>query len=885
MLRVLTSAPSRLFSALLVSAVFIGVVVHLAQAVVANLTLLDTAASDNVQWTLAQVEVDFVDLERQIYKASSEEAPDLAPVQRDFDIFFSRARVVAEGQLYGQLRSNSRYDASIGAIEVFLDETVPFIDQGGAALKNALPSIYEKMEVLRPAVRDLSITGLGVFAKQADARRQGIAQTLMRLAMVTVALLSVLLLSALLLARMARQGFRRANVLQATSSRLETIIATALDAVVVTNRIGQIIEFNGAAESIFGYMRGSVIGRDISDIIVPPHLRAAHAAGVSRYLRTGKRKLVGAGRIRLEAMRSNGEIFPMEFSIQSALGTEGEIFISFIRDISQIVQAERELVTARDQAVAGERAKTEFLAVMSHELRTPLNGLLGTLSLLQDTSLTEKQRSYAETMESSGALLLNHVNDVLDITKYEAGKLVLELGPVNPSAVISDVVDTLRDLASTRNNALEWQTVGEDIPTVLSDGRRLRQILINLVGNAVKFTDSGRIWVDVELIRKNDKEPMLEIRVTDTGIGIDSDSITRIFHDFETGDASYNREKGGTGLGLGIARRLAELLGGEIGAESTLGVGSCFWLRIPADEVDPATIVEEKKSRVPQRYDGPKRSVLIVEDNEINRRVLREMLEADGHTVAEAIDGHDGVNKANDHSYDIILMDISMPRLDGRGATVAIRNGDGPCKSTSIIAVTAHALPQEIEDFRKHGMDDYISKPIKRGELRHVMVAAGWAESEPVQTQSFEVAGAAPVSSEMLTDASSAPKKAANFKKKHRKATVMPDVPLIDTDQIKQLVEDIGPEAMEQFLNRFITEGETIIAQSEVYIDPEAYVASLHRLAGSAAVFGAVRLRASLNEAESVWKEVGDDEVFRPLLAPVPAIWSESVEALREAAR
>ena len=885
MLRVLTSAPSRLLSVLLVSAVFIGVVVHLAQAVVANLTLLDTAASDNVQWTLAQVEVDFVDLERGIYKASFQGAPDLAPVQRDFDIFYSRARVVSEGQLYGRLRENSRYDASIGAIEVFLDETVPFIDQGGATLQSALPDIYKKMEVLRPAVRDLSITGLGVFAKQADARRQGIAQTLMRLAMVTVALLSVLLLSALLLARMARQGFRRANVLQATSSRLETIIATALDAVVVTNRIGQIIEFNGAAESIFGYMRGSVIGRDISDIIVPPHLRAAHAAGVSRYLRTGKRKLVGAGHIRLEAMRSNGEIFPMEFSIQSALGTEGEIFISFIRDISQIVQAERELVTARDQAVAGERAKTEFLAVMSHELRTPLNGLLGTLSLLQDTPLSDKQRSYAETMESSGALLLNQVNDVLDITKYEAGKLVVELGPVNPSAVISDVVDTLRDLASTRNNALEWQTVGDDIPTILSDGRRLRQILINLVGNAVKFTDSGRIWVDVELIRESGKELMLEIRVTDTGIGIDSESITRIFNDFETGDASYNRAKGGTGLGLGIARRLSELLGGEIGAESTLGVGSCFWLRIPAEEVDPASVVEEKKNRAPQRYDGPPRSVLIVEDNEINRHVLREMLEADGHTVAEAIDGHDGVNKASEKAYDIILMDVSMPRLDGRGATLAIRNGDGPSKSTSIIAVTAHALPQEIEDFRKHGMDDCISKPIMRGELRHVMMTAGRTEPEPGQNQSAEVTLAAPVSSETVTAAVPAPQQASNLPKKHRKAPTMPDVPLIDVAQIKQLVEEIGPEAMEQFLNRFITEGESIISQSEVYIDPETYVASLHRLAGSAAVFGAVRLRATLNEAESVWKEVGDDEVFRPLLAPVPSIWNESVEALREAAR
>lgn len=876
----LTSAPLRMASVITVAIVAIGVLVHLAQAVVSNMTLLDTASSDNVQWTLTQVEVDFVDLERSIILAQQAETPNLSTVRREYDIFYSRVRVLADGQLYVSLRNEPRYNVSMIRVLGFLSETVPIIDEGGPVLEANLPQMREQMESLRSAVRSLSVAGLEVFARNADARRENVAQTLVRLAFVALALLSVLLLSALLLARMARQGFRRANVLQATSARLETIIATSLDAVIVTNRLGHILEFNGAAESIFGHKRADVVGHNIADKVIPEHLRGAHKTGMSRYLRTGQRKVVGAGRVRLEAQRANGEIFPVEFSIQSALGTEGEIFISFLRDISHMVQAERELVSARDQAVAGERTKSEFLAVMSHEIRTPLNGMLGTLALLKETELSPRQRSYLDTMETSGGLLLNHVNDVLDITKYEAGKLHADMSPTDPSMVVAGVVDTLRDLAASGGNLLEWQVVGAPIPAIATDARRLRQILINLVGNAVKFTDNGRIWVDLEWLEDVNKPPELEIRVIDTGVGIESEQIDRLFRDFETGDASYGRATGGTGLGLGIVRRLAEVLGGQIGAESTPGVGSCFWLRLPGpamslpvtpkvDDMGAQAASETPENIIPRR-------VLIVEDNEINRRVLYDMLDTDGHSVHQAADGYEGVRLAEAELFDVILMDISMPRLDGRNATRAIRVGGGKSQDARIIAVTAHALPREIEDFRAHGMDGYLSKPINRRELRQLM-AETVVVSDPLSRHAHITLTAQPMGEVATTSTAAAPVTPMPHHKKEPS-------PMIDPEQITRLAEDLGRSTMDNFLERFFSEGELVIGSADHSSDPATLVADLHRLAGSAAVFGAVHLREALNRAEGEWKQSQNRHNLQPHLDELPKVWSDSVTALRDLA-
>jgi PAS domain S-box-containing protein len=840
--------------AVVVAAAIAGIVVLvlLALEVTRKLDLLDTASSDNVQWTLSQAEVEFLEFQAAIRTAQDTGATELLRVRREFDIFYSRVTTLERSPLYGPLRDDPDYGGALQDIRSFLDRSVPLIDASDDRLISALPELAAEAADLRATVRTLSVNGLDYFAQQADARREGVAVTLLRLEAAAIVLLSVLVIAALVLAGLYRLANARAADLQRTSRRLGTVVDTSLDAIIVANRRGEILEFNPAAERIFGHARADVLGREMGDLIVPAKFRAAHDAGMDRYRRTGEKKVIGKGRVKLEAMRANGEVFPVELAIQSAEGVGGEIFISFLRDISHRVAAENELVKARDQAVAGEKAKAEFLAVMSHEIRTPLNGLLGTLALMKDTKLSARQKDHIETMENSGALLLHHVNDVLDISKYEAGKLAPALQAVDLNALLQSVIDNQRDIAAKADNALDWGWVGTPMPMVMTDPLRLRQVLINLVGNAVKFTSAGRITLEVEAGPPgNDGACPVSFRVIDTGIGIAPDQIDRMFRDFETGDSSYGRRTGGTGLGLGIARRLTEALGGEIGAESELGAGSVFWIEIP---LGPAG--GPPRSAPPDAgagSDAPRHKVLIVEDNEINRTVLRQMLLADGHQVTEAHDGADGVRRAGAERFDLILMDISMPVMDGREATAAIRAGDGPNRDVPIIAVTAHALPAEIEEFRRYGIDRYLSKPIDRAELRALLAA-------PVVMHGARAA----------VDESE------------------PALPLLDVAHLDGLCTDLSAETVTDLVERFVIEAEDILpdlAAGDAHRQDLSEVRALaHKLAGSAAAFGALRLRQALTEVQTN-ADAGEPAQVLAACEALPAIWQDTKDALHDAMR
>jgi len=830
------------------AAVGLVVLVFLALEVTRKLDLLETASSDNVQWTLSQAEVEFLEFQAAIRTAQDTGATALLRVRREFDIFYSRVTTLERSALYGPLRDDPEYGAALRQVRAFLDSTVPVIDADDGALLEELPELAETAADMRPIARQLSVNGLDYFAQQADDRREGVAVTLLRLEAAAIVLLTVLVIAALVLAALYRLANARATDLQRTSRRLGTVVETSLDAIIVANRRGEVLEFNPAAERIFGHKRADVLGEKMGELIVPEKYRAAHDQGMDRYRRTGQKKVIGKGRVQLEAMRANGEVFPVELAIQSAEGTGGEIFISFLRDISHRVAAEAELVKARDQAVAGEKAKAEFLAVMSHEIRTPLNGLLGTLALMKDTKLNARQKGHIATMEASGALLLHHVNDVLDISKYEAGKLVPALQTVDLNALVQSVIDNQRDVAARADNALDWGWVGEPLPMVRTDPLRLRQVLINLVGNAVKFTENGRITVEVEASPpEGDGATRVSFRVIDTGIGIAPDQIDRMFRDFETGDSSYGRRTGGTGLGLGIARRLTEALGGEIGAESEPGEGSVFWIELPlhpGQSNDEAVETPDTRAGPMQRH-----KVLIVEDNEINRTVLRQMLLADGHTVAEAHDGAEGVRMAGQDRYDLILMDISMPVMDGREATAAIRAGTGPSRDVPIIAVTAHALPAEIEEFRRYGIDHYLSKPIDRSELRALL-------AEPFQENTGDGA-----------------------------AVAGEETPLVDPRQIEALLEDLSRETVSQLLIRFLAEGDQVIASLTEHSLPLPDArASAHKLAGSAAAFGAIGLRNKLTEVQT-HADAGRAAEVAATCETLPGLWDETRTALEKLSR
>ncbi|QQA44720.1 ATP-binding protein [Pelagovum pacificum] len=827
----------RLLLSLALGTVALVAILFLSVNVARDLRLLNSASSDNVQWSLSQAEVEFLEFELQL--EGPQDDVDLADLRQKYDIFYSRVTTLRQSSIYAELREEDAFARHLRIVETFLSRTVPLIDAADPALRDALPELSDRTEEVRPDVRMLANSGLNFFATASDVGRNRIAVTLTQLAAGTTFLILLLLFFAIYLARLnAQNSRRRAEAIEA-GRRMNVVTSTALDAVIVSDTEGRVLDYNAAAEQIFGYTAEEAIGRNLGDLIVPDHHLDAHQAGMQRMRDGGERRVVGKGRVKLEAKRASGEVFPVEFAIQSAETDDGLILIAFLRDISHRVEAERELVAARDRALAGEKAKTDFLATMSHEIRTPLNGLLGNLSLMRDTELSPGQERYMRNMETSGKLLMSHISDVLDITKYDAGKLRLRPVEMNVSRLIQDIVDNQGGAAAAHRTTLDWRWIGPPVEWIRADRDRLQHVLMNIIGNAVKFTHDGRVIVEAEVEDPDSARPELQITVSDDGIGMSEDLRARIFDDFVTGDSSYDRDVGGTGLGLAIAQRFIKALGGLIEVESEPGTGSTFRIRFPVEPVADPTA--EWSARKPERR-ARAAKILLVEDNEINRVVAREMLIAGGHTVEEAHDGQMAVDKAGRESFDLILMDISMPVLDGRGATRAIRTGDGPSARAPIVALTANAMAEEQEDFLTDGMNDILTKPLSRAALSRVLAE--------------HVGQAMPDEDDHVS-------------------------PVVANSYLDDLRETLGVEALTRLLARFTLEVERVIGELTVDPKPEAdeIAQRAHRVAGSAATFGAVGLRELLIEIESVARE-GDRELLNDKIALLPAMWELTRNAL-----
>ena len=816
----------------LITVLSLTALVYLSINVVRDLRLLSSASSDNVQWTLSQAEVEFLEFQLTLAELPSVPEPDLAAMRREYDIFYSRISTLRQSSIYQELRDEPEFSGHLAEVRAFLDRTVPLIDAADDELLAAVPELRALAEAVRPNVRGLANSGLNHFALESDQRRANLSETLIQLAIGVSVLVLALLAFTGYLNRLLRQNVRRRRQAQETAHRMNVVTSTALDAVIVIDRDGRVWDFNAAAEQIFGYSAEEAIGADLGELIVPDKHRAAHDEGMQRMRDLGEKRVVGKGRLKLEARRKSGQVFPVEFAVQSAQTDRGEMFIAFLRDISHRVKAENELVEARDRALAGEKAKTEFLATMSHEIRTPLNGLLGNLALLEDTRLSARQARYIKNMDTSGKLLMSHISDVLDITKYDAGKLRLRPVAMNISTLLQDIVDNQSGAALAGDTALDWGWKGPRADWIRADRDRIQHVLMNIIGNAVKFTRGGVVSVLVERLDGSDGME-LQITVSDTGIGMDEELRARIFDDFTSGDTSYGRAFGGTGLGLGIAQRFVTAMGGTIDVESTPGAGSSFRIRFPVEPIEAPR--EGGAAAKPARKARASR-VLLVEDNEINRVVAREMLEAAGHSVTEAHNGRIAVERAEGEPFDIILMDISMPVMDGREAARRIRAGQGPCARVPIVALTANAMAAEQESFFADGMDGIVTKPLNREALARVL---------------SEHTGAAP---------EAAPENAA-----------------VAGNYLDELRDTLGVEALAGLLARFGDEVEELLRYLETSAEEDLAetVRRSHRIAGSAATLGAVGLRAVLIEIEDAAK-AEDLEAMRAGIARLPDVWSAS---------
>lgn len=501
----------------------------------------------------------------------------------------------------------------------------------------------------------------------------------------------------------------------------------------------------------------------------------------------------------------------------------------------------RQIEQDRDSAVAGERSKARLLAVMSHEIRTPLNGLIGAMELLLATRLSQQQQEYLRIMRQSGDLLLSHVNDVLDISRLEAGKVLLEQSRFDLAELIAEILRGQAPAAQLNGNRLILDADALPRTCVESDRLRLGQILLNLIGNANKFTENGEIRV---AIRDLQADGMIGISVADTGIGIAPDQIAWIFEDFSTADSSYTRRQEGTGLGLGIARRIARAMGGDIAVESVPGKGSTFTallpIAVPGGACDGAAARSDAGGMAPVGQAGPL-NVLVVEDNEINRLVITAYLHNDGHRVTQACDGREALERVAAERFDLILMDISMPLMDGTQVTRQIRAGGSINRDTPVIAVTAHAMEADIARFQQAGMADVLVKPLTRAALRAALAG--------------HIPQRLPPSADVL----------------------------VDPQQLRDLRAEVGADMADRFRDRFLAEMDAALPGLAA-LGPAASAEMAHRLAGSAAVFGAVRLRAALLELEAAGR-AGDAARQQALCRDLTgAIWGQTRRAIAEPA-
>jgi signal transduction histidine kinase/CheY-like chemotaxis protein len=425
------------------------------------------------------------------------------------------------------------------------------------------------------------------------------------------------------------------------------------------------------------------------------------------------RRLAEAEKLRAE---------PVEITLQGGRVVElrrsplpGGGFVGSYHDITERKLAERASTAAREQAEAANRLKSEFLATMSHEVRTPMNGVLGMIDLLLDSPLADEQRRYAQTVRDSAESLLAITNDILDFSKLEAGRIELEAVDFEVAQVAESALSLFSPRAVTKGIGLTYRLAPDLPPYLRGDPGRLRQVLFNLIANAIKFTHLGAVAFRISHRPLAGGTIELRVEVADTGIGISPEARESLFARFVQADSATTRRYGGTGLGLAICKQLVELMGGSIGVDSEAGRGSRFWFTVHCTVgAAPAAVVEGGETALPSLS---RLRVLVAEDNPINQRVVVAMLARLGHQVDVVDDGHQVLEAVQKVPYDLVLMDVEMPELDGPSATRAIRRLDGPVSRLPIIALTANAMAGAREEYLAAGMNGYVAKPIKLREL------------------------------------------------------------------------------------------------------------------------------------------------------------------------
>ncbi|GAB3567726.1 hypothetical protein GCM10027578_19130 [Spirosoma luteolum] len=606
------------------------------------------------------------------------------------------------------------------------------------------------------------------------------------------------------------------------------------------DRKGRITMISPSVFKRMGYTPDEVLGQDATQYFVDKSV--IHRA----MIRLGRNH--GLRNFEVSMRRKDGTERQFMFNMLLLKDDQGTYSVVAVlaRDITELKRQSAELVKAKEEAERSLKVKEQFLANMSHEIRTPMNGVIGMIDLLNDTRLDDEQRSYVRTIKRSSETLLNILNDILDLSKIEAGKMVLHEAPVAFREIFEKLIALFGQQANSKNNQLTYE-LGPDLPTfVIADQTRLLQILSNLTSNAIKFTENGTIQVKAYLISKRGKFNRIRVAVEDSGIGISPENINLLFNSFSQVDTSSRKSFGGTGLGLSISKQLAHLMKGEVGVESEVGKGSSFWFTIELKETaispsqQPTEAAEITLANFFSEYHP---QVLLVDDNAVNRKVASEILRKAGCVVTLAASGPEAIGQMTTRMeamdagqaepFDAVFMDIQMPDMDGVETTGHLRQLFGK-RLPVIVAMTAYSMREDRERFISQGLDDYIAKPIR---------------AQSLIAKVKELADASRARQQPVAAAPAGPPPAAG--------TAEPTLPILDDEIVGQLQQIGGNELVDSVLEEFEIEARELVTGAiDAYGlgDIPTVKSHLHTLKGSAGTIGVARMADIARTAEGKLK-------------------------------
>lgn len=802
---------------------------------------------DNRTWLVAQLEVDHKELRIALLQAqaAASEAGAGAVVEADravrraFDIYYSRVLTVTAA-LYPATDPIIQ-PSYIGWIEASRDEMAALID--GVALLGP-QEIRQLTDItLRDAIdiREITSEAILMFTRLAQTQRHEYRDLLIRLGLLMGVLFILMTVAVVLALRISREAARRARSAARTASNLRRTFEASLDGVIVSDAAGTIIYLNTAALRMFGQGPSDLLGASIAETILPQTPDASDTSTLRRLVRGGEPgQIVDSGRHRLTGVHRSGHEFPIEVSIMSDHDSDGRlVYIGFLRDITTDVEAETRLRDARDQARRDAAAKSRFLAVMSHEMRTPLHGVLAALDLIDSGNLGATDRRFLATARACGHSALDQVDEVLEVTR--SGATEVTLSTFEPRRVVAELLAGLHPLATGRGNRLILTPPKAGrCPPLLGWRRGFLLVLRNLISNAVKFTSDGEIVVTLGCSPQPDGRVALDVEVSDTGVGIDPADHDRVFHEFETLDSGDGNPAAGVGLGLAIARSAVERMGSRIRLQSAPGKGSRFSFRLL---LDPAPVSAPAEAAHPDMHaaGGPEtppepRRILVVDDNPVNLALMAEMLRRLGHRPETALDGPKAIALARDEAFDLILMDIGMPGMDGMAATRAIRAG-GASAFCPVVGVTALVLEEDRARILDAGMQDVLGKPLGLARLR-AYLADFFADHLPAdeEDEAFDEAW------NLMGDAMMA-------------------------RLLEEVLQDAGAAL-------------SALCAPKSTRDQQALQQALHRAAGSAAVIGAAGLAEALRRGERAIRD-GDTGALEGCEPDIAAGMARTIDHMR----